>query len=191
VVETVPFDVILSFAVGLAVVWTARVQIAGGQALPYFGMGFAFQALVFCPIGAWLYANHPDWSWNYLLDPSGLPAWAGVVAVGGYAGGFVVGFAVGLGLLRAGRTGTLPYLIASCGAILLGYFAVLARSFWWVGTYAQFHGGPAETGMTALPWSDLGRFLFLVGPVFVGGLAGILVWLEKQGRRRSAEVVPA
>jgi len=186
VVETVPFDVILSAGIGLAVAWAGKAQVRLARS------GFwnrqllvvaCFQLLVFCPLGAYLYLFHGDWSWNYFLDPGQLPQWMGFVAIGAYAVAAIAGFAVGARLVRTDRTGVLVYAIAAVCGVLGLYFLVFATRFWWVGSFAEFHGVAGHPGMRALPVSELGHVFFVVGPVFVGVLLWLLVTQRLHGLR--------
>lgn len=186
VVETVPFDVILSAGIGLAVAWAGKAQIRlarSGFWNRQLLVVLCFELLVFCPLGAYLYVFHGDWSWNYFLDPGRLPEWMGPVAIGAYAVAAIAGFAVGSRLVRTGRARALVYAIVGVSAALGLYFLVFATRFWWVGTFAEFHGVAGHPGMAALPASQLGRVFFVVGPVFVGVLLWLLVTQRLHGLR--------
>lgn len=183
-VATVPFDVILSFGIGLGVAWTARIHLAAAPRLvpsrPLWAVTI-FQLVVFCPIGAYLYVVHPDWSWNYFIDPQSLPGWFGIVAIGSYAVAGVAGFLVGGHLVRTDRSRRLLRILFGVAGVLGLYFLVFLRRFWWVGTYAAYHAG--QTGMVSFTSSRLGLALGGVGPIFVGVLAWVLFREWRHGQR--------
>ncbi|RMG19736.1 MAG: hypothetical protein D6729_04530 [Deltaproteobacteria bacterium] len=196
VVATVPFDLIMNFGVGLATAWAAREEIRlgpRGQRRPLFAL-LAFEALVFCPLGAYLYAVHTDWSWNYFLDPDTLPAWFGVVAIAGYAAAAVAGYLLGVHLLRRGQTRRVLHLCLGITGLLAIYFAVFFRRFWWVGRYQDYAVAPGRPAMQPFLESRLGWVLLVAGTLLVGALGWMLVHLERHGRRlrahREAEVGP-
>ena len=137
-VETVPFDVILSLAVGLSVAWTAQVHLAAAPRLvpsrPLWAV-VLFQGLIFCPVGAYLIIVHPAWSWNYLFNPAHVPGWLPPVAIGAYAVAGIAGFLWGGHLVRTDRTRQL-------GRIVLGVLGVLGL---YLGSSPGSSGGWAAT----------------------------------------------
>ncbi len=183
-VETVPFDVILSLAVGLSVAWTAQVHLAAAPRLvpsrPLWAV-VLFQGLIFCPVGAYLIIVHPAWSWNYLFDPAHVPGWLPPVAIGAYAVAGIAGFLWGGHLVRTDRTRQLGRIVLGVLGVLGLYFGVFARQFWWVGSYAAWEAG--HQGMQGLPFSRLGFALAGVGPIFLGVLGWILFREWRHGRR--------
>ena len=188
VIETVPFDLIMNFGVGLATAWAAREEIRLAPGIPWRPLLalIAFEVLVFCPLGAYLYLVHTDWSWNYFLDPGVLPAWVGVLAIFGYAILAVVGFAVGVVLVRRGAARRLLQMTGLVAALLVAYFAVFFQRFFWVGRFADFLAGPGEPAMRPLLASRLGWVLLVAGGCLVGALVWMLLHFERHGRRLRA-----
>ncbi len=181
---TIPFDLILAATIGLLLAW------AGAEALEREGWRsywqlclevMAFHLLVFCPVGVYLYATEPAWSWNYLIDPEGPSGWLGWVGVGSYAAMGLLGAVVGGLLARRGKAKILLGVTAG-GFLLQGvYLIVFFKAFWWVGTYRAWQAGPEVGGMQAFPSARLGWALFLIGPIF----GGVVVWLFLRWRRFS------
>ncbi len=188
VIETVPFDLIMNFGVGLATAWTAREEIRLSKGIPWRPLLalLAFEVLVFCPLGAYLYLVHPDWSWNYFLDPRALPGWVGILAVGGYAALAAAGFAVGVLLVRRGSAHRLLQAVGVVAALLAAYFAVFFQRFLWVGRFADYQAGPAAPAMQPLFASRLGWVLLVAGECLLGALGWMLVHFERHGRRLRA-----
>lgn len=184
--ETVPFDVVLSFGIGLAAAWTARVQLeaaASPVANRWFVALLLFQGLLFCPLGAYLYAVHPGWSLNYLVDPAALPGWFGPVAIVAYAAFAVAGWLVGAREVRRGRAGRVLTFVAGVLAVLALMLLVFATRFWWVGPFEAFGGADRAAAMRPIVGTPLGWVLGGAGPIFVGVLA-VMLWRNNAYGRR-------
>lgn len=185
---TIPFDLILAASIGLLLSW------AGAEALEREGWRAywqlcvevaAFHLLIFCPVGVYLYATEPAWSWNYLVDPEGPSGWLGWVGVFGYAVMGVLGAVVGGILARRGKRRILLGAVIGGVALQLLFLVVFMKEFWWVGTYRSFQVGPEVGGMQSFPQARLGWALFLIGPIF----AGVVLWLFLRWRRFSRRLL--
>ncbi|MDF1565890.1 MAG: hypothetical protein P1V51_22840 [Deltaproteobacteria bacterium] len=155
--------------------WRAFWQI-GAEVL-------AFHLLIFCPVGVYLYATEPAWSWNYLVDPEGPSGWLGWVGVSLYAVMGMVGTAVGGLLVRRGQRRILLGAVIATLAMQGLFFAVFFQEFWWVGSYKAFQAGPEAGGMQTFVEARLGWSLFLVGPIFVGVVGWLFLRWKRFSRR--------
>ncbi len=186
-IETIPFDLMLAATLGLALAYVAFDALAReglGVSLQLCAEVLLFHLLVFCPVGAYLYATEPAWSWNYLVDPGGPSGWLGWVGVGAYALVGTLGACAGALLARHGGRRVLLGLI---GAGLLAqalFFAFFARSFWWVGTFDAWRAGPGAGGLTPIVQARLAWALGAIVPVF----AGVYLWLLLRWRRFARRV---
>lgn len=190
-IETVPFDTIFSFFIGLTVAWAARVQLASEIRVEHgrhLVMVLMFQVLAFCPLGAYLYVTNPAWSWNYLFDPKTLPPWAGFVVIGAYVVVAVAGYVLGAWFIRNDRAALLPSVVASTLIVLGGYTALMAERLWWVGSYSEWVAGPQVSGMREITRDRLGWVLGGAGPLVLGVFVFLVARVYFHGRRLRAAI---
>jgi len=185
VIPTVPQDVFISLSVGQLFAITAARDIRSGDAArdrAALLRAVAFAAGVFWPIGVYLMAVYPAWSWMYFVDPGAHPAWLGYAATVAYPVTGIAGYLFGRALVRARRDALAVGGVVAANAAL-GALVVLPWSrFVRVGSYAEWAAG----GGTPF-WLDGGwmRDMTIIGAVFGVAATGIVLYNLRR-RRRSA-----
>lgn len=148
-IKTVPFDIILSFMIGLAVplLLADRVKRAGGVMSDQSFLATAlFELFFFIPIGAYLYFFHTDWSLMYFVDPGqyGISTriLIGVVSLSLYMGATVLGYAAASFMVRAGMERKAAIVFVAL-AVLLGVFSAFTfRQLTMIGSFAEWRALP-------------------------------------------------
>lgn len=136
-IETIPQDALVGFAIAQGIALSAEAQIGVGSRLwgRPFQRALLFHFLVFLPVSYSYFHNWPDWSWLYVLDPSQSMAYniLGFLVIAALA---PAGFALAHYWLRTGRRSwpwaTLGTSLACAGAIAVAmserFFHIRVRS---------------------------------------------------------------
>jgi len=150
VIETVPFDIIFSFIIGVGLAWFFKDQLKKpevGAFSPYFALGLIFECFFYLPLGIYLYYFYPAWSWMYFFDPSGLSplnlAVLGILMVGCYVISYAIGFQLARLLIKSGRMGALKIIFGISVAVLFIFCLVTLNRLLFVGDYKSWRDGLA------------------------------------------------
>jgi len=176
----------LSFTIGLLIPYAGRDALSRTEGKVAFQLMLevvAFQALVFCPVGLYLYATEPAWSWNYFMDPAGSSHWLGWVGIAAYLLLGLIAASVGVLLARRGHFRPLAGLLALGLLAQLVFFLVYFSRFFWVGSFEAFQSYPEATGLVAFPKARLGLALSVIAPTFLVILAWMTLRWRRFGRR--------
>ena len=154
------FDISSAFLVGGA------IGLRGGGktrdlALLAVSLGIAVPGLVFLEA-------YPDWDWQYLLDPTGLPP--GIPAI-------FVGLLIGSALLGHWMSQRSVLVIKAVAGIFAVYCLWSLPRLIYVGTTAEYHAGEAAL----LP----GSFLLLLAMVGTPAAIALLMCWRQAGRVNS------
>lgn len=149
-IKTVPFDILFSFIIGLAIVILCSRQVAAASRSVlnrYFLGAVMFETFFYVPIGIYLYYFHLDWSWMYFFNPAeSSPSTIktlGILAVATYMLALVAGFQVGQFLIRRDKEKTaLRILIVSVAILALFCLATINRLLF-IGDYESWSNGLA------------------------------------------------
>jgi hypothetical protein len=140
VIPTVAHDVLISYVVGHVFAVARRTPAAREDAKgdPCFRRALAFQLLVFVPIGIFLLAVLPSWSFFYLFDPVGPWFALRVLGIAAYVAAMVLGYRHGASLAaRNDRRGSV-LAVGAALAVAAILFVAVARRFFFLGSYEDF-----------------------------------------------------
>jgi hypothetical protein len=145
VIETVPFDIIFSFIIGMGIVLVCSNEVKNAEKPVlnrYFTGTLLFQTLFYIPIGIYLYYFHTAWSWMYFLNPSQhSPAsmkLLGLIAILCYMLALIIGFQWGQFLVRRDK-GRLALRILVIALVVLGIFSLLTlHRLFYIGDYSSW-----------------------------------------------------
>lgn len=172
-IETVFFDWVLSFGVGLlfGIVGRRELESARARQAPRaVRWGFAGQSRAVIPVALALYALAPEWMWMFWVDPGRLSLGVEVFAFGMYYVSFLAGFLLapelerlrknlGWGVWAAGSVGLA--VAAALTAERLGALGSVAE--FEAGRAASFAGAPLLVAAVGLPASSVVIVLALIG----------------------------
>jgi uncharacterized membrane protein YeaQ/YmgE (transglycosylase-associated protein family) len=172
---------LVSVCLGLVFAFLARdrIRAEGMFAMPALGFVGAFAGFLVAPCALYLAWAHPDWSWMYVVDPSGLsfalaPAWAVV-----QAGALFLGWAVGGRLVRTVSPRRIAVAVAVLGAAILALVVGLADRLALYGTYETFS---YEVGFGLLD-VKLGYVLVVMSMALAAAAAQVGLELARDSRR--------
>ncbi|MDP2992302.1 MAG: hypothetical protein Q8N82_02935 [Deltaproteobacteria bacterium] len=143
-------------------------------------------ALLFAPAGLFLLICWPAWEcmyrWEWVEKPAGNPS-VSFFYVGFYMAMVVIGCAsymLAHRLYRQGKDRTVKRLCAAGVIVTLLPFFLRPFTWYYVGTYAQYHALPRQTATFGTPsffFSWLGAMgYFIIASVFFG------LWLKKKSK---------
>jgi hypothetical protein len=173
-----PLAPFIGFALGVALAWWAREELARSQSVAGIGsrslvLVTLFATVVFAPIAAYFLAFEADWSYAYFIDTRRIPSALQLALVLLDAASVPVGFVVAASLARARKLGPLLTLGTPPVVFVLGCIALAAGRFGIQASYAQFHG---DFGTRPIAGSSLGYALLWMDALLVFGI----VWTTRQ-----------
>ena len=174
-IPTVPQDVFISLSTGQLFALTAARDIRSGDAARdrrAFLRAAGFAAFVWWPIGVYLMAVYPAWSWMYLVDPGAHP-WLGYAATVAYPAAAVAGYALGRALVRARRDAWLVGGIVAANVGLAALVVAPWRRFARVGSYAEWTAGGGVPLLADAAWL---RDMTVIGAVFGAAAAAVVAY---------------
>jgi hypothetical protein len=184
VIKTVPFDIPLSFIIGMLVPLACPLGVRSVKSIAmnrYLLGTVLFVLFFFVPLGAYLYYYYPDWSLMYFIDPSAYQENTiiiiGALALVSYMAAAKAGFFISAKLIRGGNRKTV-YLILGLVLLALAIFSALSfNQLMSVGTYAEY------TANTTVP-----LYSHLIGWVInIDGLAAGVILILTLKTLRSFE----
>jgi len=180
------FAPLIGFALGAALAWVARPELARDEgpivASRCFALVVAFVGFVWLPVVGYFAAFHGDWSYLYVVAWSRVPSAIdlGLVLIAGAA---VVGsFCLAAEPVRKRRYGPVVVMIVAPAGLCVAGLLLAVHRLAVSGTYAQFHG---DFGTEPIVASSLGKGVLLMGAVLFLGLAWTGRWLMRMSAEGS------
>ena len=142
-IQTVPFDVIVGFGAGAAMVEIARqplVEVDDALRNRYFAVVLMFACGSLMPAGLVFYVQHPDWSLMYLANPTHLPqAFMLPLVMFLYTVSPAFGFAAAHTCLKSRRKNALEILLGLTAVVLLALLVWGWDRLFTVAYYNDYH----------------------------------------------------
>ncbi len=186
-IKTVPFDIPLSFIIGMLIPLVCPKGISASKSLinnRYFLAAVLFELFFFIPLGTYLYFFHPDWSLMYFVDPSALSQAAveaiGLIALSSYMASTVAGFLVASRLIRSGKTSLATAVLIVLLVGLSAFSLVTMDQLTSVGSFSAWSATPKTT--TPL---YLHRIGYVIGVDALAAGAALVVLLRSLRRQES------
>lgn len=151
-IKTVPFDIPLSFLMGMLIPLACPKGIASAEhiVLNRYFLGVMLWELFFMvPLGTYLYFFYPDWSLMFFVDPATMTESTlrivGASALSFYVAAGAGGFILAAQFIRKEQTSTARIVFMAVLGALLIFNAITMAQLTQVGSYSDWMALPRTT----------------------------------------------
>jgi len=142
----IPIAILFDLWLGGVLAWCAapRIRAEGTWAQPSITLVALLAAIVLCPVTAYLYLAHPDWSWLYLVDARRMPRLFVVPVAAAAAAALVGGYYGAARLLGGGIARRQMLILLGVAGLVVALALLVARArLFHYGSYLDYHAGRA------------------------------------------------
>jgi hypothetical protein len=187
VIETIPLDILATFAIGLLFSIAAHKGGTPAKPLlrtPQFWQAFAYLMVVGVGLGLVLYLIEPDWMWMYWVDYRNVPVAFIVYVFCFYPLMFCLGYLLVPELDKI-RPGLASYLYVILNVLMVVLVIIMIHRLWHVGTIEEYKSGEAQAMITLRPFRMITIvWIMVIAMPFIGGA---LIWLYVKISRESEQ----